>query len=267
MANAQNNQTYNGQNPKDEISRRVVYYSSFDFDPVQEPGQNKTLPDNYDWIRPASRLKPLFRIFAKVWWKQVLHAHVQNPELLKPYFGKPAFLFLQHTQPFGDPFLPGLLLDKQPFYSICLPANLSTPILGPLLPGLGALPLPGTLAGMRAFRKAIHQRVEENAWIVVYPEAHVWPWCTFVRPFKEGSMQYAIDENVPCFCAGVIYKQGKHRRPDIEIRLSGPFYPDASLKRPARRRTLEQAIFQAMEKGHSPEDPAWIEYKEEKGDL
>lgn len=241
--------------------RKVVRFTDYDYDPVNPDEGNSVLPQDYDWICEESKLKKVFQTLGRFWWKYALHARVMNPEVLEPYKGEGAFLFINHTQPFGDPFLPDVLLKNQKFYSICAPKNLQVPVLGPLLPSLGALPLPSTLDGMRKMRKAVHQRLEEGSWIVIYPEAHLWPWCTMIRPFVPGSFQYPVDENRICFCATVTYQKSKRRKPSVSVWLDGPYEPDPALKRPARRNDLNRRVHEAMENRARLNTQSYITYE------
>lgn len=36
---------------------------------------------------------------------------------------------------------------------------------------------------MRSFLDAIRTRIEEGSFIMVYPEAHIWPYYTGIRDF------------------------------------------------------------------------------------
>jgi len=55
----------------------------------------------------------------------------------------------------GDIFIPVRALDLKRVYIAASPANLGIPVIDPLLPMLGALPLPNVIAGMKKLNEAI----------------------------------------------------------------------------------------------------------------
>lgn len=254
---------------------KTVFYETLESDVVPSADPDFRLPDDYDYDRdqPAQKaLGSLIRFFLKgfgfAWCQGWLHVKVSNPELLDPYRDQGYFLYINHTQPVGDPFLPLCLVKGKPFSTICLPANLKVPFFGPLLPWAGALPLPESLSGMRTFRKQIEKRIKNRECVVIFPEARVWPYCTFLRPFPDTSFQYSIDLNVPVFCGSVTYRPGRWKKPVMEVHLDGPFYPDESLPRRKKRRDLKERTEEAMKSHFREDDAVYIEYqhKEQKSE-
>ena len=51
---------------------------------------------------------------------------------------------------------------------------------------------------MKEFRKAIAYRVGQNQSVAIFPEAHVWPYYTGIRPFSDASFQFAVDTGNRC---------------------------------------------------------------------
>ncbi len=250
------------------MTHKTVEVSDMKQDVLVLGEQSYRLPADYQYSRQAAWQKILSAVIRKplkgFGWlvcRGWLHLHVNNPEVLKEFENQGYFLFINHTQPLGDPFLPAFLVGKKKFSSICLPANLKVPFFGPLLPWAGALPLPENREQMEAFRKEMAERIARRETIVIFPEGHVWPYCTFLREFPDTSFQYPIDLNVPSFCACVTYRKGKFRRPDMTVTIDGPFEPDPDLKRRAKRKDLCSRVKTAMESHFQDDDEAWIEYR------
>lgn len=86
----------------------------------------------------------------------------------------------------GDAFNPIVGLFPNKPYIIVSPSNLGIPVIGRLLPMLGALPIPDGIHQMKKFIECINIRSKTNP-IIIYPEAHVLPYSTFIRDFKETS--------------------------------------------------------------------------------
>ena len=77
---------------------------------------------------------------------------------------------------------------------------------GTIVEMLGAIPVPGNKESMKNFLDAIKKRIENGNSITIYPEAHIWPYYTKIRPFKEVSFKYPVELNVPAFCMTNTYQ-------------------------------------------------------------
>ena len=56
--------------------------------------------------------------------------------------------------------------------------------LGNSIQLLGAIPIPNNKNGMKNFINAIETHINKKHSITIYPEAHIWPYYTKIRPFK-----------------------------------------------------------------------------------
>ncbi len=157
------------------------------------------------------------------------------------------FLFGNHTQPTADAVIPTMVARPRDTYVIVHPNNVSMPYLGRVTPSLGALPLPDNLAAMRNFNRAIETRIAEGHPIAIYPEAHIWPYYTGIRPFSDKSFSYPIRQEVPVFCFTNTYqKRCRGGKPKLITYVDGPFYPDPALTGAAQRKELRDRVYAAM---------------------
>ncbi|MGN1349673.1 MAG: lysophospholipid acyltransferase family protein [Anaerovoracaceae bacterium] len=180
------------------------------------------------------------------------------------YCGKKGcFLYGNHTLPQGDVFIPVKCRPHHRIYTVVSAANLGIPVLGRLLPMLGAIPVPDSLHQMAAFRDAVCERVAEGGCVVIYPEAHVWPYYTGIRPFERGAFSYPAETGASCYCSTVTYQKHRwRRRPAVTVWLDGPFYPDMSLKKKQRQRQLEEEIHACMCRRSKESSYEYIRYEE-----
>lgn len=253
------------------IETQTKYYRSYSDDFVESKNQNVKIPKGYQWIHK----NPMYRIAAKVMYLAmmlfaffyssfVLHIKVQNKSVLKQCAKTGYFLYGNHTQPVGDAFVPARIVCPKHMYAIASPANLGIPVLGRILPMLGALPVPDSLAEMKQFYAAIRQRIGEHKCVVVYPETHVWPWCTEIRPFSSVSFGFPVDCNAPCFAMTTTYQKRKHgKKPGITIYLDGPFYPDPSLSKKKQKKKLCSEIYDCMVRRSANSTCQYIYYEKE----
>ncbi len=248
--------------------KRIIYYSSFDEDIIENKNQNYTLPKDYRWI--DDRLPR--RILAKVtygaalvlgwiYFKHAFGGRIVGRERLKGQKGG-CFIYCNHTQPIGDVMFPGFAVFPRRMYTVVSPANLGIPVIGKLLPALGALPTASDLREQREMREAIRTRIEQGRCICIYPEAHLWQWYTQIRPFASAAFHFPVELDVPCYTMVTAYSERKHhKRPRITLYVDGPFYPDESYGKRERRRELEERVRKSMEKMAQNSTLEYIRYE------
>lgn len=247
-------------------SERTFYYESEKDDPIRsaEQGNQKKpkrveLPKDYVYIQtnPFKKLYSaivyrIFRLFARFYAKNYLHMDIKNRELLKKAKGTGYVIYANHSNPFHDAFSPAVVADRH-IYTISIPANLYIPGVGKFLPYAGILPLGSTPEQKQAFHAAIDKRLQQKNCLVIYPEAHVWPYATKIRPFPQGdkSFIYPVRNNVPIFTMTTTYHKSKVKgqaRPDMTVYLDGPFYPDPKKSDDENRADLAKKAYESMVK-------------------
>ncbi|MCD8005217.1 MAG: hypothetical protein LUE91_06135 [Oscillospiraceae bacterium] len=249
--------------------KQIRYYKTLLDDFVESSNQNFALPEDYVWIRKGKKsrfarpvLYAIAYLFALIYGKGVLHLKIVRTVDMKDYRNTGAVVYGNHTQPIGDVFVPALACAPKRCYTIASPANLGIPVIGALLPWMGALPIPSDFKQMRKFLGAVRQRLQENNCIIVYPEQHVWPYCTQIRPYPATSFDYAVKNKVPAFCMTTTYQ---HRRfsekPRATVYLDGPFYADASLSPQAQKEALRDQVYACMQKRSKQSTYQYMEYR------
>lgn len=246
----------------------VRRYRSFtdDFSTTRE--QDYVLPEDYRWIRPELWSRFLSGItygaalaFSTVYCRLFLHVRFRNTRLLRQD-KTGIFLFGNHTQPIGDVFDPALACFPRRIYTLASPSNLGIPVLGKFLPYLGALPLPHSVKGMRALSQAMEQRLKEKCCMVVYPEAHVWEYCTDIRPFPDTSFKYPVNYGLPVYTMTTTYQKRRlGRRPGCTIYIDGPFRADSALSPRQQAADLHRQVADAMETRSKENTCTYIRYE------
>ena len=196
---------------------------------------------HFFWYRMIAT--PIGFLYAKL-----SHGHrIVGKEKLKDFKRCGYFLYGNHTQATGDAVIPSLLSFPKDAYVIVHPNNVSMPYLGRVTPSMGALPLPDNMAAYRNFIKAVERRATEGHAVVIYPEAHIWPYYTGIRPFKDDAFAYPVKLDRPVFCFVNTYRKRKgSKKPRIVTYIDGPFYPDASLPQRQRRKDLRDRVYAQM---------------------
>lgn len=248
------------------MKNKVYVYRDYS-DDFFDDGKPHDLPQNYQWIKTdfSSKLKSVFTyslavIFGAVYCRLFLHMRVKNAKILtqcKTGF----FLYGNHTQPVGDVFIPALCCFPKRIYTVVSPANFDLPFIGKILFPLGALPIPHSLNRMKDFGLALHQRVRERHPVIIYPEAHVWPYYTGIRPFSSAAFKYPEKYNVPAFCMTTTYqKRVFGKKPAMTVYINGPFKGCGKTAK-ERAEDLRKTIYDCMCENSKKSNAAYIQYE------
>ena len=194
--------------------------------------------------------------------KLKFHHRVIGREKLKSAREQGCFIYGNHTQIVADALIPSFVSFPVDAYVVVHPNNVSMPYLGRVTPYMGALPLPDDAEAAKNFTDAIKRCIERDRAVVIYPEAHIWPYYTKIRPFDDASFFYPIKHGTPVFCFTNVYQKRKHtEHPRIVTYVDGPFLPDAALPLRQRRRALRDAVYQAMCARAKLSDCEYIHYQ------
>ena len=257
-------------------NERVFYYVSEEDDPIktdeQERKEKVSLPEGYEYIpkswltRVKSRLMfSVFWVFGHWYEKCYWKAKFYGREKLKKARGTGYVMYCNHTNPFHDVFGPALAADRR-IYTVISPVNLKIPKIGPVLPMIGGVPLGVTRAEKQAMNEAVDTRlVKQKKCLVIYPEAHVWPYATKIRKFPAGgkSFKYAVRNNLPVFSMTTTYhkrKHGKRDLPRMDIYVDGPFWPDSALSDEENQEMLAKKVYDSMVKNAKKNTYEYFKY-------
>ena len=171
------------------------------------------------------------------------------------------FLFANHTQDIGDAFMPHIAIFPKRAYTVVHPNNVSMPVLGRINRSLGALPIPSEIRGLRPFSSAIGERIRQGYAVVIYPEAHIWPYYVGIRDFPDTAMKYPVDLGAPSYTMTNTYKKRKiGLRPKVVTYIDGPFYPNTALSKREQVRELRDRIYETMRERSLESDCEFIRY-------
>ena len=141
-----------------------------------------------------------------------------------------------------------------------------------LVPMLGAIPIPTKRNGMPKFLDSVEDKVKRKYAITIYPEAHIWPYYTKIRPFKSVSFKYPVKYDTPVYCMTNTYQElGKTEKQKEKNRLKekvqivtyvdGPFYPNKELSLKEAQEDLRNRVYETMCERSKNSNIEIIEYK------
>lgn len=226
--------------------------------------------------------KSFFKKLTRLFWYRIVffpiailyskikfHHKVKNQGVIKPYKKSGYFLYGNHTQGTGDAFMVQRINKAKGKYVVVHADNVSMPFLGRITPSLGALPLPDDMVAYKSFISAIETRISQKKCVVIYPEAHIWPYYTGIRPFVDTSFQYPIKLGAPTFCFTNTYqKRLLSKKPRVVTYVDGPFFPNKELSFKEQRADLRNRVYACMCERAKNSNLCLIEYvkKDENND-
>ncbi len=235
----------------------TIYYTdelNEEFSPMKI--EARKIDENYDYGKSTFGWKlirfflyrivalPIAAIFLKLKYR---HKIVNRRALTKNNKGTGYFVFANHTNPVCDALIPTFVSFPRGVFVIVHPNNVSIPGLGNITHYLGALPLPDTLGATKNFMNIIKTRIGEHKAVMIYPEAHIWPFYTKIRHFSDLSFRYPVQHKVPSFCFTNTYQKRRFsKQPRIVTYVDGPFYPDEKLPAKEQKTELRDRIYNTM---------------------
>lgn len=254
-------------------SGKIIYYSSYTEDVVESSNQNYKLKSGYKWINN----NVLHRIGSHIIYSIALAAgyigckiffgiSYKNKKVFKECRDKGYFIYANHTQPVGDVVIPALSCIRKRVYVIVSQANYGIPVIGKLLSMLGALPVPDSISGYKKFSQAYKERISNGHPVVIYPEAHVWPYYTRIRPFEKTSFRFPAELKVPVYTMTTTYTRRKFlgittNRPKINVYIDGPYYPDDNLSIKENQQLLHDRVYNTMNMYSKKSDYEYVHYE------
>lgn len=191
--------------------------------------------------------RPLARLFLKIRFRHRIVNREVIAETMREKGRTGYFLYGNHTHALADALIPSMVCAPADAYVIVHPDNVSMPFLGRITPCLGALPLPDDAEAAKNFIKAVEAEAGRGSCVTIYPEAHIWPYYTKIRPFPDTSFRYPLLCHVPVFCFTNTYqRRAKGGGIDIVTYVDGPFYADSALRGRQQRRELRDRVYAAM---------------------
>ena len=129
---------------------------------------------------------------------------------------------------------------------------LSIPVANHIIKALGYLPLPlqNDFDNMKRLDDALSYYVnKKHQSVIIYPEAHIWPYYTEIRNFKNGSFSYPAKNLKPVLPVVTLWKKrifGK--KPKQLIKVGTPIYPDPNKSLIENRDYLRNECYEQMKK-------------------
>lgn len=254
-------------------TNRVIYYKDELKDDFSGFHKNAvTIPENFKFIHknPVWRLLSfiVYRIimtpFVFFYCKCKYRLKIVNRMTAPPKKGAGCFLYANHTLADADAFMPTLLMFPKKVFPIVNPENISTKGTKNFILMNGAIPIPQSVSAFRGFLNAIEKRILQGHCVTVYPEAHIWPYYTGIRPYPAKMFKYPVKYGAPVYASTTTFQANpRGGRPRVTAYIEGPFYPDATLSARAAEQKLRDTVYAVMCRNTRYSTCQYIEYRKE----
>ena len=195
----------------------------------------------------STKLISAFCVGIKIFYSKIkFRIKYIGKEKIRKYKKQGYFIYANHTQAFADTFIPSNPIYPKRNFFIVNPENVSMKHLETIVEMLGALPIPNNKSATKNFLEAVKQKVENGFAVTIYPEAHIWPYYTKIRPFKSVSFKYPVKLKKPAFCMTNTYQKTNNNKIKIVTYIDGPFYPDEGLKIKEATEQLRNEVYDTM---------------------
>lgn len=239
-----------------EKEQRIIYYSDELNDEFSDDSiQPRKIDGTYRYLRNdiPGRIAHIFfyRVVATplafLYMKLHFHHKIVNKQALKRAKGSGYYIYGNHTHFLADALIPTMVNFPKAISVIVHANNVSMPVLGRITPSLGALPLPDDRQACRNFMEAVDKIMEKKGSIMIYPEAHIWPFYTDIRPFSDTSFRYPVQRQVPVFSLTNTYQKRRFsKNPKIVTYIDGPFFTDGSRSVKEQKLQLRNQVYGSM---------------------
>ena len=251
--------------------KKIIYYKDeLNDDFASTIKKVNPLPENYCYVSK----NPLFKLFSfviyrllarpLVWCYTVVkfrHKYVNKKAINKLRSG--CMIYGNHVTVVGEAFIPNLISIKKRNYIVTGKETNSLTCILPLLKALGNIPLGQTPAQQCRMYRCIKQRLREGHTVTVYPEAHIWPYYTGIRPFAADSFRVAAMCNVPVFSMTKCFQKKRlGKTPKVVTFIDGPFYPKQGLTHAQNAQYLRDVVYEKMiERAQAHSTYVYYEYR------
>lgn len=243
---------------KKQKPKKVIYYSDeLNDDFAGTNIKTQTVDANFKFIhnglfwRFFSFLIYYLIVFPLIWiyMKVFLRVKIKNKKALKKLRKQKFYMYGNHTG-FIDAFSPNIITFPNRNKIVVGPDTVSIKGLKNFTQMLGALPIPSNVSGLKKFISAT-QFYHKKYNIVIYPEAHIWPYYTGVRPFLDSSFAYPAKQNSPVVAFFTAYTKPKglfscFRKANITLFVSDPIFCDENLSVKENQKMLRDKVYGFM---------------------
>lgn len=180
---------------------------------------------------------------------------IEGKENLKEYYkllkemNTGGFIYANHVSNEDAFYIQCLIINKKRVNVIANSNILSSKILTFFTRQLGYIPLANSLKGQAKMMKGIEYYLKNRKeHILIFPEAHIWPFYTKIRPFKSAAFHYPAKYNTPVLPIVTTFKErkNKNKKPRKVVKICKPIVPNKDLDSKSNKEFLRNETYNSM---------------------
>lgn len=178
---------------------------------------------------------------------------IENRRVIKN-LNSGCFLYSNHTQHL-DPFISAEVAGfGRRAYFMAGPDTFSISGIRYLVTTLGAMPVGFDIESLKEMMYAVKKRYAQKACITIYPKAHIGPYYTGIRKFKDVSFAFPVGLDSPVVAMVVTHRKRKgpskliFKHPKVTVYCSEPMYVNPNLGRKVAKTDLCERVYAWMKK-------------------
>ena len=245
-------------NRKWKKTKTIVYHDELnddfnEFEKVDRP----QVKENYQYVHK--------NVFIRIWdgfvyyiiGKPILGLYClfhgiryKNKKNLKKLKKQGAYIYSNHVA-ISDVFkFQSLIIHFKKVNIIGYSDASGIPVAKFIVKSLGYLPIPYDQKNMIKLKEAcFHLTKKRKEYILIYPEAHIWPYYTKIRPFLSVSFHYPAESNTPIVPAVTIWRKVWYsKKPRQTVIFGQPIFNDPDKTVSENKKYLRDRCYEEMVK-------------------
>lgn len=217
-------------------NKTIYYTDDYNVDLQTTKGAKRIkLDENYEFIRKKTSEKIISFILYYLVAHPILSLFCicrgttfKNKKNLKELKDKGYFIYANHISNMDMIMINSFLIWNKRVNILGYSDSLSIPVVKHLVKPLGFIPLGDSLKTQVNMMNCFDYYIKKKQAILIFPEAHIWPYYTKIRDFPCGSFHYPSKTNAPVVPIVSIMQKRlfKWRKPRIKLVIGTPIYPD-----------------------------------------
>ncbi len=124
---------------------------------------------------------------------------------------------------------------------------LSNKVISKIVPLIGYRPIPDKISTYKNFINDLEYETKKGHNTLIYPEAHIWPYYTKIRPFVSASFKYPAKLKAPIIpITNCVRKSKLSKKPKITMYIGKPIYPRDNLSVNENKDYLRDECYKVM---------------------
>ncbi len=238
--------------------KTVIYHDALNDDFAGTNIKQKPFPKKFKYIHPHNPVwflfsallyyviaVPLFFLVSKIGYG----VKVKGRKNLRRLRLRGCFFYGNHTQISDAWNVQAHIAWGKRSFIVANPDAISIPFVRWIVMMLGCLPVPDE-PHHKDFVEAVGYHIKKRHGVIIYPEAHIWPYSTHIRPYDDQSFVYPATLGAPVVALCTTYRAPllfpNRRPPRMTIHVSQPIYPDMEKSLPERKKELRDRVYEFM---------------------